>query len=237
MRNPCYQTMYPVLGFAGWSGSGKTTLIERLLPALKERGLLTAVIKHDVHGLKRNSGNADGGSAVPDDSADNLGKTPETDIQTDLAHDVPGTDSWRFWKAGADAVILCGPGGPDLQEAVQRADRALMEKASELQKDEGSSGETVPPAGQCCRPGIILAEGFKYAAIPRIGIYREASGKGFTEDISVFEAIVTDGMPDSDGPAKQKAGGVPAFEPDDIHGITDFIMRRFFTDKQSKTAD
>ena len=41
----------PVLCFAGWSGSGKTTLIENLLPRLKARGLRTAVVKHDVHGI------------------------------------------------------------------------------------------------------------------------------------------------------------------------------------------
>ena len=41
----------PVLGVAGWSGSGKTTLIEALLPRLGTRGVRTAVVKHDVHGL------------------------------------------------------------------------------------------------------------------------------------------------------------------------------------------
>ncbi len=41
----------PVLGLAGWSGSGKTTLLEKLIPALKARGVRCAVIKHDVHGL------------------------------------------------------------------------------------------------------------------------------------------------------------------------------------------
>ena len=38
-----------VLGFAGYSGSGKTTLIEALIPALDERGLAVAVIKHAHH--------------------------------------------------------------------------------------------------------------------------------------------------------------------------------------------
>ncbi|MCB6184583.1 molybdopterin-guanine dinucleotide biosynthesis protein B [Leeia sp. TBRC 13508] len=38
-----------VLGIAGWSGSGKTTLIERLLPLLRERGLMVNVIKHSHH--------------------------------------------------------------------------------------------------------------------------------------------------------------------------------------------
>lgn len=36
----------PMLGIAGWSGSGKTTLLEKLIPALKARGLQVAVVKH-----------------------------------------------------------------------------------------------------------------------------------------------------------------------------------------------
>ena len=35
-----------VVGFAGFSGSGKTTLLERLIPALKQRGLRVSVVKH-----------------------------------------------------------------------------------------------------------------------------------------------------------------------------------------------
>ena len=38
-----------VVGFAGYSGSGKTTLVERLIPALKLRGLRVSVIKHAHH--------------------------------------------------------------------------------------------------------------------------------------------------------------------------------------------
>jgi molybdopterin-guanine dinucleotide biosynthesis adapter protein len=38
-----------VVGFAGFSGSGKTTLVERLLPALKLRGLRVSVAKHAHH--------------------------------------------------------------------------------------------------------------------------------------------------------------------------------------------
>lgn len=36
----------PVIGIAAWSGSGKTTLLEKLIPALKARGLRVAVVKH-----------------------------------------------------------------------------------------------------------------------------------------------------------------------------------------------
>src|ERR1700712_4349780 len=40
-----------VVGFAGYSGAGKTTLIERLIPALKARGLKVSVVKHAHHGF------------------------------------------------------------------------------------------------------------------------------------------------------------------------------------------
>ena len=38
-----------VVGFAGYSGSGKTMLVERLIPALKLRGLRVSVVKHAHH--------------------------------------------------------------------------------------------------------------------------------------------------------------------------------------------
>jgi molybdopterin-guanine dinucleotide biosynthesis protein B len=38
-----------VMGIAGYSGSGKTTLVERLIPALRSRGLRVSVVKHAHH--------------------------------------------------------------------------------------------------------------------------------------------------------------------------------------------
>jgi molybdopterin-guanine dinucleotide biosynthesis protein B len=38
-----------VVGIAGYSGSGKTTLVERLIPALRLRGLRVSVAKHAHH--------------------------------------------------------------------------------------------------------------------------------------------------------------------------------------------
>lgn len=40
-----------VVVFAGSSGSGKTTLIERLIPAMRQRGQRVSVVKHAHHGL------------------------------------------------------------------------------------------------------------------------------------------------------------------------------------------
>lgn len=42
----------PVVVFVGLSGTGKTTFLEKLIPALKARGLRLAVLKHDAHGFE-----------------------------------------------------------------------------------------------------------------------------------------------------------------------------------------
>lgn len=39
----------PVVSIVGKSGAGKTSLIEKLMPALKARGLRVATLKHDAH--------------------------------------------------------------------------------------------------------------------------------------------------------------------------------------------
>lgn len=42
----------PVIAFAAYSGTGKTTLIEKLIIALRAKGLRLAVIKHDGHSFE-----------------------------------------------------------------------------------------------------------------------------------------------------------------------------------------
>ena len=44
--------MPPAVIIAGWSGSGKTTLVEKLLPALKKKGLKVGTVKHHHAGLE-----------------------------------------------------------------------------------------------------------------------------------------------------------------------------------------
>ncbi|MGH6848396.1 MAG: molybdopterin-guanine dinucleotide biosynthesis protein B [Methylocella sp.] len=38
-----------VIGLAGWSGAGKTTLIVKLIPYLRERGIVVSTVKHAHH--------------------------------------------------------------------------------------------------------------------------------------------------------------------------------------------
>ena len=42
----------PILSVVGYSGCGKTTYLEKLIPALKSRGLRLGVIKHDAHSFE-----------------------------------------------------------------------------------------------------------------------------------------------------------------------------------------
>ena len=42
-----------VLAVSGLHNSGKTTLLEKLLPALRSRGLKVGIIKHDGHDSPR----------------------------------------------------------------------------------------------------------------------------------------------------------------------------------------
>lgn len=43
--------MQGVVSFVGASGAGKTTVIERVIPALRERGLCIGTVKHASHGF------------------------------------------------------------------------------------------------------------------------------------------------------------------------------------------
>jgi len=49
----CAQHPYPpALGFAAYSGTGKTSLLEKLIPALHDRHIRSAVIKHSHHNVE-----------------------------------------------------------------------------------------------------------------------------------------------------------------------------------------
>lgn len=52
------------IGFAGYSDSGKTTLIARLAAWFEEKGIRTAVIKHDAHGHYKEAADTDSSKFV-----------------------------------------------------------------------------------------------------------------------------------------------------------------------------
>ena len=90
----------------------------------------------------------------------------------DFTIDREGKDSWRFTQAGADISIISSAAKTALveQRPLSFAQAAAMVHDVDL----------------------ILVEGYKQEPLTQIGIFRKASGKGFTADISRYAAVVTD---------------------------------------------
>lgn len=111
-----------LLAVSGVKNSGKTTLIEAILPLLAQKGIKTAVIKHDGHSY-----------------------TP----------DVPGTDSFRFFAAGAlGTAIFDG------------------EKFTVTKKAAATEAQL---AAQFPEADIVLLEGFKDSPYPKLELVRSGN--------------------------------------------------------------
>ncbi|OGW46493.1 MAG: molybdopterin-guanine dinucleotide biosynthesis protein B [Nitrospirae bacterium GWC2_57_9] len=159
----------PVVSFvAAGSNSGKTTLIEKVVKALKGRGLRVAVIKHASKGF-------------------------------DL--DQPGKDSWRFRQAGADAVVLVGPG-----------ETAIIETTDREPSPEELEGRV--------NADIVIHEGFKKSARNKIEVFRAgiSADRPLCLDDRTFSALVSD---------KQFDVPVPFFDLNDATGVAEFIVKKF----------
>jgi molybdopterin-guanine dinucleotide biosynthesis protein B len=121
-----------------------------------------------------------------------------------LEFDRPGKDSWRHAQAGADHVTLVAPGGVASVRRVER-EPSLDEVAATIHDVD-----------------IILVEGYKWAARPKIEVVRAASG-GATPVSAPEEllAIVSD-LP-------LLLADVPRFDLDDAPGLADLIETRFLS--------
>jgi len=114
--------------------------------------------------------------------------------------DKPGKDSWRFQQAGADTVILSGPGSV-----------ALMQKI----EYEPTLDELARLAGDA---DIVIAEGFKKKVKNRIEVFRQ--GVSGEHPLSLndpsFLALVSD---------KPFDVSIPCFDLNDAAGVADLIAR------------
>ena len=106
--------------------------------------------------------------------------------------DGDGKDSGRLLRAGAVRVTLIGP------EAEGGAEERLF---SAIRGEEDAD--------------LILVEGFKYAPLPRIGLFRQACGTPLPEPEGRYLAVVTDSENGADG---------VRFGWDDVEELTDFLM-------------
>jgi molybdopterin-guanine dinucleotide biosynthesis protein B len=113
--------------------------------------------------------------------------------------DKPGKDSWRFQQAGADPVILSGPGGI-----------ALLRKTDH----EPTPDELTGLAGDV---EIVITEGFKKNAMNKIEVFRQGvSGeRPLSQDDPSYLALVSD---------KPFEVAIPCFDLNDAAGVADLIV-------------
>ena len=116
--------------------------------------------------------------------------------------DVPGKDSWRHARAGASAVVVAGA-----------AEIAFFRPAGRPQGLEEIVREFVSDAD------LVLTEGFKQGAAPKIEVARAAQGLDLLcGPADNLIAVVTD---------RALAMEVPRFGLDAINPLADFIAARF----------
>ena len=111
--------------------------------------------------------------------------------------DRPGKDSYRHAQAGAETVVLCAPGKTAVME---QGDFSLSQCARRVQNAD-----------------VILVEGFKNEAIPRVGLCRKETGKGLPGPADSFIAIVTDD--------ETLSASVPRYSFEDAEALADLIQR------------
>lgn len=131
--------------------------------------------------------------------------------------DVPGKDSYEVRAAGAEQTLLASRTRWALQseQADGRADPALQEMLGRFEAD---------------RLDLILVEGFKHAAYPKIEVYRPALGQPplYPQDPDII-AVVTDGdLPGADHP--------PVLPAEDMEAIADFVQQRMAVESPDHQA-
>ncbi len=115
--------------------------------------------------------------------------------------DTPGKDSWKFARAGSDAVVISSP------------DRLVLIKGVE---HDPNIAEILRVVGG--EFDLVLVEGFKKGKAPRIEVYRRELGEELVCSPKVLSAIVSDEPLDI---------GVPQFSSNDVPAIADFIENKF----------
>ena len=112
--------------------------------------------------------------------------------------DREGKDSWRFARAGADAVAVADGGKWALMDYRPAALGDILSRFRDVD--------------------LILVEGWHAEAENLIGLYRGESGKGLKPDLADCIAVVSD--------TPLETGGVPQFPLDDPGPLADFLLAR-----------
>jgi molybdopterin-guanine dinucleotide biosynthesis protein B len=120
----------------------------------------------------------------------------------DIDHE--GKDSWRHRQAGAFEVVVA-------------SNRRLAKMREFAVPEEPSAAQLIAELVEC---DWVLVEGFKHAPLPKLEVWREATGKPaqYPHDPFVI-AIATDSAA-----ALPEPTGLPVFDLDDADAIAQFIL-------------
>jgi molybdopterin-guanine dinucleotide biosynthesis protein MobB len=128
----------------------------------------------------------------------------------DIELDTPGKDSWRYTRAGSDAVFLSTPKNFALIEHVEQ-DASIKDIVHLISAD--------------C--DILLVEGFHDAHVPKIEVHRKETGKELRCKPEELRAIATD---------EKLSVELPQFKLDDASGIADFIESKIVGKRNDETT-
>lgn len=114
--------------------------------------------------------------------------------------DKPGKDSWRFQQAGADSVVLIGPGKMALMQNIDR-EPSFDEIEQTLDAD------------------IVICEGFKNTVKNKIEVFR--AGVSGERPLCVTDpsylALVSD---------KHFDVPIPSFDLNDAEAVSEFVLKK-----------
>ena len=123
--------------------------------------------------------------------------------------DQPGKDSYRLRQAGAEQVLLTG----------RQRSALIIEHPQPTQEPRL---EDQFKHLDCERLDLIIVEGFKHAAIPKIEVYRFDLGHPqlYPNDSHII-ALVTDITP-------ELTPNIPVFDINQPRQVADFILNQWF---------
>jgi molybdopterin-guanine dinucleotide biosynthesis protein B len=127
----------------------------------------------------------------------------------DFEIDIPGKDTYRYKQAGATMSILASPGKVAVVEDTE-TELTLEEIITRYIHDVD----------------LLIVEGFKREEIPKIEVFQRKEGANIpvcAGDKSLI-AVITDESIDT---------LLPVFSRDDVGGVAEFILSRFFGQKSS----
>ena len=112
----------------------------------------------------------------------------------DIDHE--GKDSWRFSRAGADVTVVVSESKAAMIENRHVSLETLLSRITDVD--------------------IIITEGYKSGAMPKIAVQRSETGKPLPVAPNDCFAIVTD-VPGYTG--------APCFDLDDVDGLADLLVK------------